>query len=149
MVTCIVYALYRRYPKSWIRFVNVPIFFNAAGNIPPAVSPLSVILESPLIPMKPQNTTQYSLWFIVGFFFNYLIRKKAFAWWKRYNYLTQAALDTGVALATIIIFFALSYNGIKLVWGGNTIGSNTYDNKSVPYLKVAKGSYFGKGPGEF
>jgi hypothetical protein len=38
VVTCIVYVLYRRYPKSWIRFVNVPIFFNAAGNIPPAVS---------------------------------------------------------------------------------------------------------------
>lgn len=37
VVTCIVYALYRRYPTSWIRFVNVPIFFNAAGNIPPAV----------------------------------------------------------------------------------------------------------------
>lgn len=95
-----------------------------------------------------QNTTQYSLWFIVGFFFNYLIRKKAFAWWKRYNYFTQAALDTGVALATIMMFFALSYNGIKLVWGGNTIGNDTFDSKSVPYLKSAKGSYFGKGPGE-
>ncbi|KAJ9094171.1 hypothetical protein QFC19_008021 [Naganishia cerealis] len=131
MVTCIVYVLYRQYPNSWVRFINVPIFFNAAGNIPPA------------------NTTQYSLWFIVGFIFNYLIRKKAFAWWKRYNYLTQAALDTGVALATIIIFFALSYNGIKLVWGGNTIGSDTYDSKSIPYLSVASGKHFGKGPGEF
>lgn len=63
--------------------------------------------------------------------------------------LLSAALDTGVALATIIIFFALSYHGIKLVWGGNTIGSDTYDAKAVPYLKVAKGSYFGRGPGEF
>jgi hypothetical protein len=67
VVTVLVYLTYRRYPNSWVRYINVPIFFNAAGNIPPA------------------NTTQYSLWFIVGFVFNYLIRKRAFDWWKRYN----------------------------------------------------------------
>lgn len=61
------YLLYRRYPNSWLRYVNMPIFFNSAGNIPPA------------------NTTQYSLWFIFGFIFNYFIRQRAFAWWKRYN----------------------------------------------------------------
>jgi hypothetical protein len=36
VVTVAVYLLYKRYPKSWLRYVNVPIFFNAAGNIPPA-----------------------------------------------------------------------------------------------------------------
>jgi hypothetical protein len=34
--TVIVYLLYRRYPHSILRYINVPIFFNAAGNIPPA-----------------------------------------------------------------------------------------------------------------
>ena len=67
VVTVLVYLLYRRYPHTWVKWINVPIFFNAAGNIPPA------------------NTTQYSLWFIFGFLFNYWIRKKAFAWWTRYN----------------------------------------------------------------
>ena len=131
VVTIAVYLLYRRYPHSLLRFVNVPIFFNAAGNIPPA------------------NTTQYSLWFFFGWLFNYLIRRRAFEWWKRYNYLTQAAMDTGTALATILIFFALSYNGIKLIWWGNTVGSNTYDTKGVPWLKVEPGTHFGKGVGEF
>ncbi|KAJ5607526.1 hypothetical protein N7537_004145 [Penicillium hordei] len=131
VVTVIVYFIYRRYPNSWVRYINVPIFFNAAGNIPPA------------------NTTQYSLWFIVGFIFNYLIRKRAFDWWKRYNYLLQAAMDTGTAIATIIIFFALGYHSITFNWWGNTVGSNTYDAKSVPWLTVPKGSFFGKGPGEF
>ncbi|KAF4764871.1 hypothetical protein N7455_004899 [Penicillium solitum] len=131
VVTVIVYFIYRRYPNSWVRYINVPIFFNAAGNIPPA------------------NTTQYSLWFIVGFVFNYLIRKRAFDWWKRYNYLLQAAMDTGTAIATIIIFFALGYHAITFNWWGNTVGSNTYDAKSVPWLTVPKGSFFGKGPGEF
>ncbi|KAK6203813.1 hypothetical protein LQW54_008727 [Pestalotiopsis sp. IQ-011] len=131
VVTLAVYAVYRRYPTSWVRYVNVPIFFNAAGNIPPA------------------NTTQYSLWFIFGFLFNFLVRKRAFAWWKRYNYLLQAAMDTGTALATVIIFFALSYNGITLSWWGNNVGSDTDDANSVPYLTVPDGSYFGKGPGQF
>ncbi|KAM0152898.1 hypothetical protein ACHAQE_007869 [Botrytis cinerea] len=131
VVTVAVYFIYRRYPNSWVRYINVPVFFNAAGNIPPA------------------NTTQYSLWFIFGFLFNYLIRKRAFAWWKRYNYLLQAAMDTGTALATIIIFFALTYNNITLSWWGNNVGSNTDDSNSVPHLKVAAGEYFGKGPGQF
>ncbi|KAJ5529204.1 hypothetical protein N7527_002597 [Penicillium freii] len=131
VVTVIVYFIYRRYPNSWVRYINVPIFFNAAGNIPPA------------------NTTQYSLWFIFGFLFNYLIRKRAFDWWKRYNYLLQAAMDTGTAIATIIIFFALGYHAITFNWWGNLVGSNTYDAKSVPWLTVPKGSFFGKGPGEF
>ncbi|KAJ5983714.1 hypothetical protein N7481_005813 [Penicillium waksmanii] len=114
VVTGIVYLLYRRYPNSWIRYINVPIFFNAAGNIPPA------------------NTTHYSLWFIVGFAFNYLIRKRAFDWWRRYNYLLQAAMDTGTAIATIIFFFALGYHAVQFDWWGNTVGSNTYDANSVP-----------------
>ncbi|CAG8215240.1 unnamed protein product [Penicillium olsonii] len=131
VVTVIVYFIYRRYPNSWVRYINVPIFFNAAGNIPPA------------------NTTQYSLWFIFGFFFNYLIRRRAFDWWKRYNYLLQAAMDTGTAIATIIIFFALGYHAISFNWWGNTVGSNTMDSNSTPWLTVAKGEHFGKGPGEF
>ncbi|KAJ6490473.1 OPT oligopeptide transporter [Mycena vulgaris] len=130
-LVCIFYMLYKRYPNSWIRYVNLPIFFNSAGNIPPA------------------NTTQYSLWFITGFIFNYYIRKRAFDWWKRYNYLLSAGLDTGVAFATIIIFFALSYQGIKIVWWGNTVNDTTYDGLSVPWSKVATGGHFGPGPGEF
>ncbi|KAJ5290707.1 uncharacterized protein N7443_010960 [Penicillium atrosanguineum] len=131
VVTGIVYLLYRRYPNSWIRYVNVPIFFNSAGNIPPA------------------TTTQYSLWFIVGFVFNYLIRKRAFDWWKRYNYLLQASMDTGTAIATVLIFFALGYHSIAFNWWGNTVGANTDDEHSVPWLTVPTGGYFGKGPGEF
>lgn len=61
--------------------------------------------------------------------------------------LLSAGLDTGVAFATIIIFFALSYNSITFDWWGNTI--ETMDTKSTPWKTVAKGSYFGPGPGEF
>jgi hypothetical protein len=58
-------------------------------------------------------------------------------------------MDTGTAIATIVIFFTLSYTGAKLVWWGNTVGKNTYDAKSVPWLTVPKGEHFGRGVGEF
>ena len=61
----------------------------------------------------------------------------------------QAAMDTGTAIATIIIFFALGYHSITFNWWGNTVGSDTADANSVPWLTVPKGSFFGKGPGEF
>lgn len=77
------YILYRRYPNSWIRYVNVPIFFNSAGNIPPATT--SMTLPTCSTYGETNRLAQYSLWFIVGFVFNYLIRKRAFDWWKRYN----------------------------------------------------------------
>ena len=58
-------------------------------------------------------------------------------------------MDTGTAIATVLIFFCLSYNNVTLNWWGNTVGSNTDDTKSVPWLTVPAGEHFGKGPGEF
>lgn len=87
VVTIAVYLIYRRYPNSWVRYINVPIFFNAAGNIPPANTSMSfrpVQLYS-LSFTTNTSTAQYSLMFITGFIFNYYIRQRAFAWWKRYN----------------------------------------------------------------
>lgn len=63
--------------------------------------------------------------------------------------LLQAAMDTGTAIATVIIFFALTYNGYTLSWWGNNVGSDTDDSNSVPWLTVPEGGHFGKGPGEF
>ena len=58
-------------------------------------------------------------------------------------------MDTGTALATILIFFALSYTKTNFEWWGNTVGSNTDDSNSTPWLTVAPGSYFGPRKGEF
>ncbi|KAG0063554.1 hypothetical protein BGZ92_005958, partial [Podila epicladia] len=43
-----------------------------------------------------------------------------YSWWSRYNYLTSAALDSGVAIAGLVIFFALQNNKINFpYWWGN------------------------------
>lgn len=63
--------------------------------------------------------------------------------------LLQASMDTGVALATIIIFFTLSYTNTHFSWALNNVGKNTYDAKGVPWLKVKNGTHFGPNVGEF
>lgn len=98
------YFLARRFPLSFWRYVNIPIFFAGLGAIPPA------------------SGINYISWTLVGLLFNYVIRKYRFRWWMRYNYILSAALDSGVAFALIMIFFtlALPKGGIQLEWWGNT-----------------------------
>jgi hypothetical protein len=44
------------------------------------------------------------MWCAGGFVFMYWIRKYRHDWWLKYNYVTSAALDSGVAIAGIVIF---------------------------------------------
>jgi hypothetical protein len=62
---------------------------------------------------------------VVGFIFNYYIRRFHFRWWMRYNYILSAALDAGVGLSMIILFFAVQYpkGGFEIKWWGNS-GTN-------------------------
>lgn len=71
----------RRYPNSWIKYVSTPVILNGVSRIPPATG------------------INYSSWFAVGFLFQYVIRKRNFAWWSKFNYITSAALDSGTAIA--------------------------------------------------
>lgn len=71
--------------------------------------------------MPPATGINYASWAIVGFIFNYFIRRFHFRWWMRYNYILSAALDAGVVIALIVIFFAIQYpTGAEIVWWGNT-----------------------------
>lgn len=79
----------RRYPSSWVKFINTPVILNGVSFIPPATG------------------INYSSWFVVGFIFQYVVRKRNFAWWSKFNYVTSAALDSGTVLSLIVIFFTL------------------------------------------
>ena len=58
----------------------------------------------------------------IGGLFNWYIKKNYLSWWRKYNYILYAALNTGVAWAQIIVFFATSYNHIATVnWWGNYV----------------------------
>ncbi|KAF8315052.1 OPT-domain-containing protein [Clavulina sp. PMI_390] len=122
------YFLAKRYPDAWYKYFNAPVFFTGTGNMPPA------------------SGINYSSWALVGFIFQYWIRRRHFRWWSSYNYVLSAALDTGVALATVLIFLTLYLprgDSIMLNWAGNTIGTNTADAHATPYLSLPSSGWFG------
>ncbi|KAG6373226.1 OPT oligopeptide transporter [Boletus reticuloceps] len=64
-----------------------PVIFNGTNLIPPATA------------------LNFIPWALVGFAFQFFIRRRYFAWWAKYNYVLSAALDAGLALSVITIFF--------------------------------------------
>ncbi|KAH9475266.1 Sexual differentiation process protein isp4 [Psilocybe cubensis] len=127
----ITYLLSLKFPNSWLRYLNFPVIFSGTGLIPPA------------------SAVNYVPWAIVGFIFQYVIRRRHFSWWTKYNYVLSAALDSGVAVSAVLIFFILQYPkngsiGIGLQnWWGNTVMWNTADGTSKTLLTVADGEFFG------
>lgn len=87
-----------------------PVIFGGAGAIPPAT---------------PLN---YLSWGIVGWVFQYALKKRRFGWWSRLNFLTSSGLDLGLALATLVIFFAFTLREVEPpAWWGNELGKGTMD----------------------
>ncbi|KAF8496641.1 OPT oligopeptide transporter [Hysterangium stoloniferum] len=128
----ITYTLTKKYPNSAFKYLNFPVIFNGTGAIPPATA------------------TNYIPWAMVGFLFQYVIRRRHFSWWTKYNYVLSAALDCGVAISVIIIFFCLEFPkngsiGAETIqtWWGNTVFANTMDSRGTPHIILPKGQKFG------
>jgi hypothetical protein len=77
--------------------------------------------------IPPATAVNYIPWALIGFIFNYGIRKRHFNWWAKYNCeyhlwftlptvpfiigllfadVLSAALDSGTAIGTLMVFFA-------------------------------------------
>src|SRR4051794_32060750 len=95
--------LARRYPRLGLHHLHFPVIFGGLGMIPPAT---------------PMN---YLMWGTTGFIFNKWIRGSMRGWWLKYNYILSAALDTGLAVGTVIVFFAVLYPNVPAPdWWGNS-----------------------------
>jgi OPT family small oligopeptide transporter len=114
------WIMQRRRPDSWAKFVSTPIVLIGVSFIPPATG------------------INYSSWFAVGFIFQFIVRKRNFQWWSKYNYVTGAALDSGTVLSLLTIFFALQLpkGGFSVNWWGNTVFENTADWTGQPLLQT-------------
>jgi OPT family small oligopeptide transporter len=93
----------RKYPRSIIRNINVPIIFCICMFTPPA------------------NGFNLASFLFVGFIFQYWVRRYHFAWWAKYNYVLSAALDVGTLLCSIFVFLALRLPNVQFKWWGNDV----------------------------
>jgi len=121
------YYLARRRPRSFWRYVNIPVALVAPSCVPPVTG------------------VNFSSWLIAGFAFQWFMRRFHFRWWMRYNYLLATGLDAGVICGLIIIFFTLQLpkGGIAIDWWGNTVWRNTADARLTPLKILAPGETFG------
>ncbi|KAF8263832.1 OPT oligopeptide transporter [Lactarius quietus] len=126
------WALHQRFKIRLLRYLNFPVIFSSMMFMPPAT---------------PIN---YVPWVLVCFVFNYVIRRRHFGWWTKYNYVLSAALDAGYAIGVVFIFFTLQYPdngniGLSTIqnWWGNTVFLNTADAKGTPLRTLSDGQTFG------
>ncbi|KAI9572533.1 OPT oligopeptide transporter protein-domain-containing protein [Boletus coccyginus] len=124
------WLLMKKWPNSFLRYIN-PIIFNGTDRIPPATA------------------LNFVPWAFVSFAFQFVIRRRYFLWWAKYNYVLSAALDSGLALSAITIFFTLQYPQSNPVtkaiekWWGNQVFRTNYDALGIPVRQLAPGDTFG------
>ncbi|KAF5340391.1 hypothetical protein D9611_007769 [Ephemerocybe angulata] len=128
----LLWLITKRYPKTILSYLNFPLIFSGVGQIPPATA------------------VNFVPWALVGFIFQYVIRRKHFSYWTKYNYVLSAALDAGTAVGLILIYFCLQYplggkigeNTIQQ-WWGNRVFQETLDWKNAPLKQLGDGEKFG------
>ena len=121
------WALARRWPKSFWRYVCTPVIYGGVGLLPPATVHI------------------FLCWGVVGIIFNYFIKRRYMGWWLQYNYIVSAALDCGLIICTLVIFFTLYLtNAGSPAWWGNDTALNTLDHRAEAISKrVPPGGTFG------
>jgi OPT family small oligopeptide transporter len=123
----IVWLLGRKHRKSVWRKVNLPVLFGSLSWIPPATG------------------LNFSVWAVVCFMFNSVIRRRAPAWWGKYTMTMSAALDSGLAFSLVVIFFGFIYPGWmdNFKWWGTEVYKQGCDWQACPYIELAPGQKFG------
>ncbi|RKP23547.1 OPT oligopeptide transporter protein-domain-containing protein [Syncephalis pseudoplumigaleata] len=94
------WLLSRRYPNSWVKYIHIPVLLGSTAIMPPA------------------QAGMYTTWFILAFVFQFYIYRYRNDWWSRFNYILSAGMDSGVALAGLLIFFIFQYSEITVDWWG-------------------------------
>ncbi|SMR63530.1 unnamed protein product [Zymoseptoria tritici ST99CH_3D1] len=123
------YVFAKWFPKwSLIRKINMPVVLSSMSYVPP---------------YSAMNILAYCSF---GYLFNKFIKDRYRGWWMNYNYITAAAWDVGLALMSILIFFAIQLPTGKVMtdWWGTTVITTTADQMQTAVRKtVADGEIFG------
>ncbi len=77
------------------------------------------------------------------------LKTKHLAFWSKYNYVVSASFSSSIAIAGVVIFFALQWSNLELDWWGNSVSYEGYEGSAWKRLKLPAKGYFGPGPNEF
>ncbi|OLN97303.1 Glutathione transporter 1-like protein 1 [Colletotrichum chlorophyti] len=120
--------LYARKNKhSIVRKINLPVVFGSMAWIPPATG------------------LNFSVWAVVCYVFNYVIKRRKSAWWAKYTMTMSAALDSSLAFGIVVVFFGFVYPGHMkgFKWWGTEVYKQGCDWQACPYNEVPEGGHFG------
>lgn len=122
-----VWLLGRRNRKSFWRKVNLPVLFGSLSWIPPATG------------------LNFSCWAVVCWLFNDFIRKRKGDWWRKYNMTLSAALDSGVAVGVVVIFFGVLYPGWmnNFKWWGTEVFKKVSEFEQRAYQNTSDSDSIG------
>ncbi|GAA5988412.1 hypothetical protein JCM10908_003554 [Rhodotorula pacifica] len=112
VIPALTWVIVRRWPNCWLQYFHLPIALTGIGFVPPA------------------SGINFSSALIVGFIFQYLVRRKNFDWWSKYNFVLSAAMDSGTIVCGILIFLSVQLprdGTIAVNWWGNEVFTNTLD----------------------
>jgi OPT oligopeptide transporter protein len=100
-----VWLISRRSSHTFWTKVNFPVIFGSLSWIPPATA------------------LNFSVWGVLCWIFNDRVRRANRSWWEKYNMTLSAALDSGLAVGVLVIFFGLVYPGFTegFKWWGTEV----------------------------
>lgn len=109
----LVYFGIKRWPASWLRSVNIPIFLAGPFG------------------WAPYNWSYMQGTVVLALFFNFFVKRRYKLWWERYAYVMSSSFLAAIGLASLVIFFALQKWDIRLQWWGNTVAKSGIDQAGV------------------
>lgn len=115
----------KKWPRSKLRIVHWPLLFGVVDKIP---------LTSPY---------HYCCWVAVGLLFSRWIRRYWHSWWAKYCYTLSAALDVGLAIMQLMLFFIYIRSGYTGPdWWGTSGYRNNIDGRSEALIQLKNGESF-------
>lgn len=101
--------LSRRYPNSWLKYVNIPVLLTGAEFLPPATginftSWIAFAAVFRTLSMLPRTFVSLTNLIDVP---EYWMRRNRFRWWSKFSFVLSAGLDSGTVLSGLVMFFAL------------------------------------------
>lgn len=98
----------------------------------------------------PYNLSYRTGGLYLALLFNMYIKSRYLAWWKKYAYILEAGMGTGIAICAIIIFFAVQYNPVIVDWWGNNVPYVGVDGTGLSIIEpIPDVGYFGPAPGNY